>query len=190
MNIYFFFICCAYPTPLNKTGLLVALPTMVGAFSRFSGSATIRVCWRHKGRLLNNNVAQHLPWPGWLHCFPLSEQTQVCLPLRGQTRRSCDGRWLPSSPHRPQCRTHCPAPWEGHLCNKGTVLMQENDGWSLSCASEKQAGRDWLTNVRTGGNQDISSTIDEWSNCLHVDVSSEVYTWANTNIWIFFLKDC
>lgn len=38
----------AYPTPLNRTGLLVGLPTMVGAFNKFSGSATIRVCWRQK----------------------------------------------------------------------------------------------------------------------------------------------
>lgn len=38
----------AYPTPLNRTGLLVGLPTIVGAFNKFSGSATIRVCWRQK----------------------------------------------------------------------------------------------------------------------------------------------
>lgn len=119
---------CAHPTPLNKTGLLVPLPTMVGAFSRFSGSATIRVCWRHKVRHVNNNVAQYFLWPSWSHFFLQCAQIQVCVPLLGQTHRSCDGQWLPSSPHRPQCRTHCPAPSEGHLCNKGTMLKQNGDG--------------------------------------------------------------
>lgn len=143
MNIIFS-ICCAYPTPLNKTGLSVAAPTMVGAFSRFAGSATIRLCWRHKGWLVNNNVARHLSRPGWSHFVLPSEWIQVCLPLRGQTRRSCDGRWLPSSPHRPQCRTRCRAPSEGHLCNRETALMQDEDASSLSvCQKNQQVKTDW-----------------------------------------------
>lgn len=53
-------LSCTYPTPLNKTGLLVGFPTIVGAFNRFPGSATIRVCWRQEGSLINNNVKSHL----------------------------------------------------------------------------------------------------------------------------------
>lgn len=51
----------AYPTPLNKTGLLVGLPTIVVAFSRFSGSATIRVCWKQERLLVNNDMED---WTG------------------------------------------------------------------------------------------------------------------------------
>lgn len=51
----------AYPTPLNKTGLLVGFPTIVGAFSRFSGSATIRVCWKQERSLVNNDMKD---WTG------------------------------------------------------------------------------------------------------------------------------
>lgn len=45
-----------YPTPLNRIGLLVGLPTIVGAFSKFAGSATIRVCWRQKLPLINKDL--------------------------------------------------------------------------------------------------------------------------------------
>lgn len=60
--------------------------------------------------------------------FWLTKRIKVCVPLRGQTHRSCDGQWRPSSPHLPQSRTHYPAPSAGHLCNKGTMLKQNGDG--------------------------------------------------------------
>lgn len=41
----------AHPTPRNRMGFSAAFPTMVGAFSRFSVSATMSVCWGNKRHL-------------------------------------------------------------------------------------------------------------------------------------------
>lgn len=38
----------AHPTPRNRMGFSAAFPTMVGAFSKFSVSATMSVCWGNK----------------------------------------------------------------------------------------------------------------------------------------------
>lgn len=73
--------------------------------------------------------------------------------------------------------------------NKGNRVDARQRCEIPDCVSEKPAGKDRLTNVRTGSNQDISSTIDEGSNCLHVDVSSKVCTRANKNIWKFVFKN-
>lgn len=54
-----------YPTPLNRTGLSVGLPTIVGALRRFSGSATISVCWKKKKVTFNDtwqSFKNYLVW--------------------------------------------------------------------------------------------------------------------------------
>lgn len=51
---------------------------------------------------------------------------------------------------------------------------------------KKQELKNQLTNVGTGSNQDISSTIDEGGNSLHVDVSSKVCKWPNKNMYCHY----
>lgn len=97
----------------------MGLPTIVGAFSKFSGSATIRVCYKQR-RWTQVNLSGKLY--GTYRLRPMSEQNH--LPLQGQTRRSCDGQWQRSFPRQTRCHIRFPAPSEDPLCNTRRALAQ------------------------------------------------------------------
>lgn len=148
----------------------MGLPTIVGAFSRFSGSATIRVCWKQemsglKTRYLKCKCA---------HC--LKQNTCYLSRIRHIIVVMVNDSSL--------LLIKFNATLAAQLPQRVTCVKQEKgmNLWTYSSILEdrklkQNLLRNQLTNIWTGSNQDIASTINERCNSLHINISSKVCRW-------------